>query len=105
MTTQPFIPMVPKFAALLYDGTNSAQILALLDPSGSPALTSETGGVLHFTIMSGYAHLQVQSGRYIVFQMAGGNGYGAPDTAGAAGYSAADLAVNYYAVTPATLPS
>lgn len=93
------VDMIPRVFAVLYDGTNSAQILSYLPPG---ALVSEAAGVLMF--YNNNSNHSVSTGTYVVYRGDAGSPYATID-ANSTGATAAELAYGFIAVPPGTLPS
>jgi hypothetical protein len=67
------VNIVPKLAALQYDGTNSAQILEVNSPEAQAAIVSEADGVL--VVSPGpppYGTITIKTGQYLIYQASGG---------------------------------
>lgn len=61
------IPVQTRQVAIKYDGTNSAEILAMFSPEAGASIVSEANGVLDLFPRAGWGEFTIAQGQYLVF--------------------------------------
>lgn len=61
------IPVQTRQVAIKYDGTNSAEILAMFNPQEGAYIVSEANGVLDMFAHAYWGEFTIAQGQYLVF--------------------------------------